>query len=185
MASPSPTKMGRSPRPSKKAWVMAGIARKFALGRRSGQVAGVVPELEQVAAVALPQDAEGGRIQVQPGARLQRQLEEDDAQHAQEVPVAEDYDRGGAARFQGLEKAGRPASNVLRRLAARAAVAPEVPVRALGVDLAAGDALVVAVVPLHQQRFRGRVREAGEDGGAARPLVRAAEDGVEPLAGQP
>src|SRR5262245_51010985 len=61
-----------------------------------------------------------------------------------------------------------------RRLAAGTAVAEELPVGALGVDLGRGPALVVAIVPLDEVAVElGRVREAGELAGARRALERA------------
>ena len=99
--------------------------------------------------------------------------------------MAEDDHRPGWLLLEQLEEAGGPAADVFDRLATRTAVAPEVPVRILGVDLPAGDALIVAVVPLHQERLRDRVRVAGKLRRVACALERAGVDGVEPLIAQP
>src|SRR5262249_6283581 len=62
-------------------------------------------------------------------------------------------------------------------LAAGAAVAEEVPIRALGVDVLARAALVAPVVPLEQIRVDlGQIAEAGPLAGVGRALERAGED---------
>ena len=69
----------------------------------------------------------------------------------------------------------RARADLLRRLAARTAVAEELPVRALRVDLGRGAPLVVAVVPLDEVGVDvGAVAEARQLAGSARALQRAA-----------
>src|SRR4051812_16151850 len=79
----------------------------------------------------------------------------------------------------GVERAGDDAvgalADVLDRLAARCAVAPDLPAGALGADLLRAAALGLAVVPLAQVLVDDRVAQAGEPGG----LLRAGERGHE------
>jgi hypothetical protein len=66
-----------------------------------------------------------------------------------------------------------------RRLAAGAAVAPEVPVGVPRTDLVGRHSLVLAVVELGQERRRLGRWKAGQLRGARSPLPRARVDGVE------
>jgi hypothetical protein len=79
----------------------------------------------------------------------------------------------------------RAGPDLVERLPVGAAVGPEVPIRPDPADLAAGDALEVAIVPFDEERLRDRLREARQLGGAERPLERARIDRSEALPGQP
>src|SRR4029450_10577088 len=69
-----------------------------------------------------------------------------------------------------------PRPDLVRRLASGAAITAQVPVRALGVDLAAGTAFVRAVIPFHEVGLDdGSGAEAGQLAGSARSLQGAGE----------
>src|SRR5207302_4551635 len=81
-----------------------------------------------------------------------------------------------------LEEGVAPRSHVGRRLAAGAAVAPQVPVGALFADLLGGAALVVAVAELDQEIGRlGAITEPRERRGVEGAPKGAREDATEPV----
>src|SRR5215470_5018403 len=98
------------------------------------------------------------------------------AERAQDVAAREDQD----VSVDGAHLRHHPVGagpDLRGELAARAAVAEEIPVRALGVDVLARAALVAPVVPLEQIRVDLRqIAEAGPLAGVGGALERAGED---------
>src|SRR5919198_1363441 len=79
-----------------------------------------------------------------------------------------------------------PDGQIVQGLAAGEAALPRRPARPLLPDVGGGEAVVGAVVPLHQIGLEfGLVAVAGQPGGLQRPFQRADQDESEPFPGQP
>ena len=143
-----------------------------------------VPDLDQVAAVSRPEHRDGGRIEREARAGGRRKVQKGKRQRPDEVAVAEDEDVAVPQVEPGQEVTGTTEYGG-RRFAARAAVVPELPARPLGAYLLGGYALVVAVIPLGQERIDDRRTEAGQPGGVTGAPQRARVDGRELLLAQP
>src|SRR4051794_8997647 len=119
--------------------------------------------------------ADRGGPQLERAAPGRRQIDPAGARNPAEVPVRDEHDVA-AGVDRPLERAVGALADVVDGLTAGEAVAPDLPVRALGADLLRRLALDVAVVPLHQVVVELRaVAEAGELGGLARALERGDE----------
>src|SRR5437867_8467606 len=111
----------------------------------------IVPQsnhrLGPVVLVAERGEARRAQQQISPGRGLEP--EPAGAQHPQEMPAREEQDV--SPRFpHAAHHAVGPGADLVWRLAARAAVAEELPVGTLGVNLGAGASLILPVVPFDQ-----------------------------------
>src|SRR4051794_7134312 len=143
-----------------------------------------VPDHEGAHVALPPQAADRAGAEQQVAAELDRPLNPAGAERAQDVAVRDAQDVVLAVRPGGGGQLGREAvaarRDVVRRLAARPAVAPQPPVRPLTADVARRDALVLAVVPLAQLLADlGAVADPGELGGVPGAAQRADEDAGE------
>src|ERR1700683_5301189 len=109
----------------------------------------VVPASQHGRVALVAEHADGRRRQVQPPALRGVQRDPAGAEHAQHVAVGEDSDLAVDAGQLGDHPVGSRA-HLRGALAAGTAVAPQAPAGPSGEDLRRGEALVVAVVPLHQ-----------------------------------
>src|SRR5215467_3079624 len=147
------------------------------LGSRT-HVARIVPQLNDRprSVVLVAERAQARRLEIEIAGGAGLQPEPARAEHAEDVAAREDQHVSvdGAHLCHHSVSAG---PDLRGGLAAGAAVAEEVPVRALGVDVLAGAALVAPVVPLEQIRVDlGQIAEAGPLAGVGRALKRAGED---------
>src|SRR5215470_279298 len=146
--------------------------------RRSAWLGGPVPALDDPAALPLPQDVDGGGVERQDRGGADLEAHPGDRQSPQKVTVRE---RDRRRLLPGEPAQERPSAGIdlCWRLAAWAAVCIDLPSRPLGPDVGAGQALIVSVVELPQERRYGGPVEARELGCAEGPLqvarVRSAE----------
>src|SRR5262249_18448522 len=157
----------------------------YSSGSRA-QVARVIPKTDRGLArvVLVAERPETGGIEYEIASRRGREPEPARAEDSQDVAAreGEHVAVGGAGAGDDAVRARR---DLVRRLAARTAVAEQVPVGPLGVDLDGAAALVGAVVPLEEVRLAlGDGAEAGELAGAGGALERARQDPREAVAGQ-
>lgn len=109
---------------------------------------GIVPEVNDRlgSMVLIAEDRKACGLQEEVPTRAGLEPEPAGRQHAQEMPAGKDQDIAHDGPHLVQDTVG-PRPNLLRGLSSRTAVAEELPVRALGVDLGAGAPLVLAVVP--------------------------------------
>ena len=151
-----------------------------------GQMAGVVPELEGEAPLGVDMEhRKGSRREAEAGRGLEREVEGDAGQRFQEVAMAEGDHVGVDFQGQREEVAGA-LLDVGVALPPRASVPPEVPIGSRLPDHGTGDAVVVSVVDLHQERGLDSWRITGELGGLDGPGQNArVDDGEGPVAESP
>src|SRR5439155_16054073 len=134
-----------------------------------------VPAADDLPLVLVPQQGERGGVQREQATARGRQPDPPGPRHPQCVSVP---DQGHMPPGKVLARAGeylvQPRAHLLRGLAAGAAVGPQVPVGPGLADLDGTDALVLAVVPLHEVLVDLRDRQAGDLGGTDRTKPGAA-----------
>src|SRR5215510_14555729 len=134
----------------------------WGLGSRT-HVAGIVPKLDHGpgSVVLVAEGAQARRLEIEIARGAGLQPEPARPEHAQDVAAREDQD----VSVDGAHLRHHPVGagpDLRGRLAVGAAVAEEVPVGALGVDVLARAALVAPVVPLEEIRVDlGHIAEAG------------------------
>src|SRR6185503_5450100 len=156
------------------------------VGPSGARVRGVVPLANHRPGpvMLVAEDAQPGRAEHEVPARARRQVEPASGEHAQDMSAREEQ-RVALDRPHPADHTIRARAHLLRRLSARAAVAEELPVRALGPDLGAAPPLVRAVVPLDQVLVDlGRGAEPRQLAGAGGALQRAREHPGEGQAAQ-
>src|SRR6202011_5144953 len=109
----------------------------------------LVPESDHGVGVLIAEDAEGRGLQRIVAATFGWLAEPAGGEHTQHVSVSKDQHVTVNAAHLGEHPVGA-AADILPRLAARAAVAPQRPVGLERLDLLGGETLVAAVVPFHQ-----------------------------------
>src|SRR5262249_32460132 len=137
----------------------------------------LVPEADhRVGAVMfVPRRTEAGRAEEEVPARPRLEPEPARSEYAEEVPAREQQHVAIDGADSAYHTVG-PRSDLVRRLPSRAAVAEQLPVRALGVDLRAGTTFIGAVVPFHEVGIDFRHRaEASELARSNHPLQGAGE----------
>src|SRR5262245_37589508 len=152
------------------------------LGLRT-HVAGIVPQLDHRprSVVLVAERAQARRLEIEIARGVGLQPEPARPEHAQNVAAREDQHVSVDGAHLLYHPVG-PGPDLRGRLAVGAAVAEEVPVGALGVDVLARAALIAPVVPLEEIGIDLRdVSEARALAGIGGPLQRAREDASEPL----
>src|SRR5262249_55269086 len=149
---------------------------RLSVGSNQGPVSwlgGPVPALDDPAALPFPQDVDGGGVERQDRGGADLEAHPGDGQSPQKVTVRE---RDRRRLLPGELAQERPSAGIdlCRRLAAWAAVHIDLPSGPLGPDVGAGQALIVSVVELPQERRYGGPVEACELGCAEGPLRSAA-----------
>ena len=135
-------------------------------GRTSGH-GGLVPADDRPHAPPRPDDADRGRVEHEPLPGPGAELERDDGEHPQEVPVREQQHRPRLAGDP-IEHRARPGRRPLRPTRRPARRPWKIVQSGLAVlDLVRRQALVLAVVPLDEVVVDDRVGEPGEPGGLA------------------
>ncbi len=132
------------------------------LAAGSRQVAGVIPEFQQPAAVVQAQNAQSRRFEIELGADRGGPSQKGSGEHPQEVTVTEDDHLAFGLLQNSLEElvsTGRHGSGVL---SIWTSVLPQVPAGMAILDLATGDAVVVSVVPFDQKGIQLEVRESSQ-----------------------
>ena len=110
-----------------------------------------VPQCHDAAAVSIAEDVERGHVKLQACADCDGRLDPGDGDGSQDVPVREDEDTTLGPLRSELEELVGPRVDLRRRLAARAAISEELPVRVRIMNLRRGEAFVPAVVDLPEQ----------------------------------
>src|SRR5262245_2628810 len=95
----------------------------------------------------IAQGTEAGRAEQEEPAGSRLKPEPAGSQHAQEMP-ARKQEHVAVSGADALDHSIRPAANLLGRLAFRTAIAKQLPVRPLVVDVHRAAAFVLAVIPL-------------------------------------
>src|SRR5215467_3475246 len=147
------------------------------LGSRT-HVARIVPELDHGprSVVLVAEGAQARCLEIEIARAAGLQPEPARPEHAEDVAAREDQHVAVDGAHLRHHAVG-PGPDLRGRLAVGAAVAEEVPVRALGVDVLARAPFVAPVVPLEQICIDlGQIAEAGPLAGVGRALKRAGED---------
>ncbi len=131
------------------------------------------------------EDAERRRVEAEARAFARRQPDPPRREHAQEVSMRDERDEPAQPVQRRDQRVGARA-DLLRRLAAGAAVAEEVPAGAPRLDFGERQALVLAAVPVTQVQVEPRrAAEAGEDARFLGAPERARQDVRKPRRLQP
>src|SRR5215813_3298774 len=149
----------------------------WGLGSRT-HVAGIVPQLDHRprSVVLVAERAQARRLEIEIAGGAGLQPEPARPEHAEDVAAREDQHVSIDGTHLRHHSVGA-GPDLRGGLAAGAAVAEEVPVRALGVDVLARAPFVAPVVPLEEIRVDlGQIAEAGSLAGVGRALERAGED---------
>jgi hypothetical protein len=140
-------------------------------------VRNLVPEVDRRLGpvVLVPHRAEAGRAQQKVPARPRFEAEPARGKHSEKVPARKEQHVAVHCPHPASHPVG-PRPDLVRQLPSRAAVAEQLPVRALGTDVGAGETFVRAVVPFEQVRLDlSRGGEAGQLARPDRPLQGARE----------
>src|SRR6185369_3633508 len=125
--------------------------------------------------VFVPQHAQAGRPEHEEPSRPRFEPEPARGKHSEKMTARKEQRVACDSPYPAYHPVGS-SPDLVRRLAARAAITEQIPVRTLGMDLGTGAAFVCAVVPLHHVGFDDGVRaEAGQLARSARALQGARE----------